>query len=90
MSRALTSLKNIGPTAAGMLEEAGITSPEALREAGAPLAYKILRHRFGAARVNALFLFAMEGALQERHWNAFSPKEKAALREAAAGDLEIG
>jgi DNA transformation protein len=90
VTRELAALKNLGPTTARMLREAGIETPEALREVGAPLAYRILRHRFGKARVNALYLFAMEGALQNRHWNSFTPGEKAALRDAAAGDLEAG
>ena len=32
----------------------------------------------------------MEGALQDRDLNSFSPEEKAALQEAVSGDLEIG
>ena len=84
------TLKNLGPTTAEMLREVGIETADDLREAGAALAYRVLQLRFRGQKVNALFLFAMEGALQDRHWNAFSPKEKAALREAAAGDLEIG
>jgi DNA transformation protein and related proteins len=88
MGEPLTALKNLGPESARMLLEVGIETPEALREAGAVLAYKLLQHRFGA-RVNALFLFALEGALTGRHWNSFSPEEKARLRSDADGDLEV-
>ncbi|MEM6326876.1 MAG: TfoX/Sxy family protein [Bacteroidota bacterium] len=84
------TLPNLGPTSASMIREVGIETADDLREAGAVLAYKILQHRFGRQRVNALFLFAMEGALIGRHYNDFSPEEKAALREAASGDLTIG
>lgn len=84
----LVSLKNLGSTSAAMLREVGIETPEALREAGAVLAYKILRHRY-PTHVNLLFLYALEGALTDRHWNSFSPQEKARLKAAVAGDLEI-
>jgi len=30
----------------------------------------------------------MEGALQDRHWNSFSPQEKAELKAAVEGELE--
>ena len=53
------------------------------------MGYAILQHRFGS-RVITLFLFALAGAMHGRHWNSFSPEEKAALREAASGDLESG
>lgn len=86
----IETLMNLGPTSVEMLRQVGIGTAGDLREAGAAMAYRILRHRFGKQRVNALFLFAMEGALQDRHWNSFTPDEKAALREEASGDLEVG
>ncbi|HYE95154.1 MAG TPA: TfoX/Sxy family protein [Rubricoccaceae bacterium] len=84
----LAGLKNLGPTSAEMLREVGIETPDALREAGAVLAYKLLQLRFGP-RVNALFLYALEGALADRHWNSFSPGEKARMKQEAAGALEV-
>ncbi|MEM1056124.1 MAG: TfoX/Sxy family protein [Bacteroidota bacterium] len=84
------TLKNLGPTSAEMLREVGIETAEDLHECGAVMAYKILQHRFGKQKVNALFLFALVGAMEDRHWNSFSPEEKAVLREAASGDLEVG
>ena len=53
------------------------------------MAYAILRHRFGT-RVNALFLYALAGALDGRHWTSYSADEKVALREAASGRLDVG
>ena len=70
-----------------MLREVGIETPEALREAGAALAYKILKHRF-PKEVMLNFLYAMEGALQDRHWNSFSPEEKEELKASVVGELE--
>ncbi len=84
-----TSLRNLGPTTAAMLEAVGIDSAEALREAGALLAYKILRHRYPTA-VGLLTLYALEGALTDRHWNSFTPEERARMKADADGDLEIG
>ena len=85
----IEALRNLGPFAARHLAEIGIESAEALREVGAPLAYKMLEHRAGR-HVHLLFLYAMAGALEDRDVNSYSPEEKAALREMASGDLEIG
>ncbi|NNF57540.1 MAG: TfoX/Sxy family protein [Rhodothermaceae bacterium] len=89
MSDALADLKNLGPRSIEMLGAVGIDTPEALREAGSVLAYKVLKHRFPKA-VNLLFLYALEGALTERHWNSFSREEKARLQAASQGELDIG
>lgn len=89
MSESLADLKNLGSRSTEMLRAVGIETPEALREAGAVLAYKILKHRFPKA-VNLLFLYALEGALTNRHWNSFSPDEKARLQAEAQGELKIG
>ena len=55
MSRAadpLSGLRNLGEKSAELLREVGIETPEALREAGAVLAYKILKHRFPKRLLN--------------------------------------
>ena len=86
---ALADLKNLGPTSSQMLAEVGIGTAEELRRVGAPFAYQILRHRYGT-RVNRLFLWALAGALDGRHWNSYSAEEKAALDAAASGDVRVG
>ena len=53
------------------------------------MAYKLVQHRVGG-RVNLLFLYALEGALADRHWNSFSAEEKARMKEDAAEELEVG
>ena len=78
----LAELPNLGPASARMLVEAGIETPEALRGLGAAFTYRVLRHRHGR-RVNAVFLYALAGALADRHWASFSPDERAALRASA-------
>lgn len=84
----LASLKNLGPKSVDWLRGAGIDSPAALKEAGAVLAYKIVKHRFPEASV--LLLYALHGALTDTHWNELSAAEKAVLRREAEGVLEIG
>ena len=72
-----------------MLAEIGITTADEVREIGAPMLYVMLKHRYGA-RVNRISLWALAGALQDRHWHSFSDVEKADLDAATAGDLEVG
>ena len=67
----------------------GVETAAEVRRLGAPMAYRILKHRFGAG-VNLLFLYALAGALADRHWNDFSAEEKAALAAEADGDLDVG
>ena len=84
-----SALKNLGPETDRMLREVGIETAAEVRELGAPMVYRILKHRFGA-RINRIALYALAGAVAGRHWNSFSPDEKAALTEAADGDLGVG
>ena len=72
-----------------MLAEIGVTTAEQVREIGAPMLYVMLKHRHGK-HVNRIWLWALAGALQDRHWNSFSDDEKAALDAATEGDLEVG
>ena len=82
-------LRNLGPTTARMLREVGLGTAEALRAAGAPMAYRMLRHRYGR-RVSRTALWALAGALDGRHWLSYSPDEKAALETAASDELTVG
>ena len=83
----LMSLKNLGPKSVAWLRAVGIDTHAALEEAGAVLAYKIVKHHFPEASV--LLLYALQGALSDTHWNALSAAEKATLRQEAEGELEI-
>lgn len=53
------------------------------------MTYRILEHR-SVAGINRTLLYALAGALADRHWASFSADEKAALTEAADGDLDVG
>ncbi|PAP78733.1 hypothetical protein BSZ37_09900 [Rubrivirga marina] len=72
-----------------MLAAVGIETADDLREVGAAMAYRMMRHRFGPG-VNRLALWALAGALQDRHWTSFTDAEKAALDADASGDLDVG
>lgn len=80
-------LKNIGPKTAPWLHAIGVHTRADLETMGALMAYKIVQHQ--QRDVNLLWLYALEGALQNRAWNSFSAEERDAMRAAAEGDLEI-
>ena len=84
-----SSLKNLGPASDRRLGAVGIETADDLRRLGAPMVYRMLRHRFGTG-VNRLTLWALAGALDDRHWNSFTDEEKAALDAEATGDLDVG
>ncbi|MEM8484645.1 MAG: TfoX/Sxy family DNA transformation protein [Bacteroidota bacterium] len=80
-------LKNLGPKSAEMLRSIDIDTFAALEKAGPVLVYKILQHRFKG--VNLLMLYALYGAVHNKHWNSLSPAEKETLKAAASGPLQI-
>ncbi len=82
------NLKNIGPKSAAWLRDMGIHTRDDLQEMGVVMAWKILKHR-RPEQVNLLLLYALEGTLSDRHWNALDPKRKAALKRAVSGRLEV-
>ncbi len=72
-----------------MLAEIGIETALEVERLGAPMAYRLLKHRF-PGRINRIALWALAGALEDRHWTSFSDQEKAALDREVEGDLEVG
>lgn len=81
------ALRNIGPKSLSWLHEIGIHTREDLDAVGAVMAYRIIRHHHPEASLN--LLWALVGALTDRHWNALPPEEKARLRAEAAAALEV-
>ncbi len=77
----LKGLTNIGPTIAARLAVAGIRTVGDLRHAGGPAAvYKKLK----AKNPDAIFpvcyyLYSLQGALEGRHWDNLSAKQKQML-----------
>ncbi|WP_396103675.1 TfoX/Sxy family DNA transformation protein [Cyanobium sp. Lug-B] len=80
----LSHLRNIGNTVALRLGEVGIKSEAELRRVGAAQAYQLMAAQCPGKRLPVCYyLYSLEGALQDRPWDALSEQEKAALRLAA-------
>lgn len=83
-SKPVTELKNIGKTVAARLQEIGITSESELRTTGSAKAYKLLSNQKpGSHLAVCYYLYSLEGAIQNRHWDDFSDEEKKHLRFSA-------
>lgn len=77
----LQELPNLGPFMVGRLEEIGLSSVDALRQAGAVHTYSQLKFRFGR-EITLNALWALDGALSGTDWRAISPERKVALKAA--------
>lgn len=75
-------LRNIGPKSAAWLRQVGLRSQEDLRQAGAVEAF--MRVRRAGFRPTLNLLYALEGALQDQHWQSL-PREH---RDALAAEVE--
>lgn len=76
----LSTLPNISDSLEKKLEEAGITSPDQLKEMGAEDAFIILKttDRLGSC-IN--MLYALEGAVQGVRWHYLNADRKQELKE---------
>ncbi len=81
------ALKNLGPQMTAWLEAVGIGTRSELARAGAPMAYLMLRHQFKG--INRLALYALFGALEDRHLNSYAPEEKARMTRAIEEDFQV-
>ena len=80
-SKSLSELKNIGKVVASKLHEIGITNEAELRKLGAAKAYKGLSNQYPDKHLPVCYyLYSLEGALKNKHWDDFSEKEKTKLR----------
>ena len=76
-STPVIKLRNIGPTSAQMLSDAGLVDAEDLRVLGPVLCYLAVQQ--AGYRPSLNLLWAIEGALTERAWNAIPEVRKASL-----------
>ncbi len=77
----LHQLKNIGKTVEKRLNEIGIFSSADLKKTGAAKAYqKLSQKQRGRHLPVCYYLYSLEGALKNKHWDAFSENEKKKLR----------
>lgn len=77
----LSELKNIGKTVASRLHEIGITNEKELKKLGSAKAYRWLSDKNPNKHLPVCYyLYSLEGAIQNKHWDDFSEKEKTKLR----------
>lgn len=80
----VAGLMNIGSTVAARLKEIGITSRADLEKVGSAKAYRWLSESTSNKKLPVCYyLYSLEGAIQNRHWNDFTESEKAKLRKEA-------
>lgn len=81
MIRKLSDLKNIGKTVASRLHEIGITDESQLKELGAAKVYKWLSEQNPETHLPiCYYLYSLEGAIQDKHWDLLTVQEKKQLR----------
>jgi len=85
--RLVAELKNIGATVAGRLQEIGITTQADLKAVGPVEAFRRIRERNpGVSIPVCYYLYSLEGALRNRHWDDLPQRVKQTLREQAGVD----
>ena len=84
---ALAQAANLGPKSAAVLERAGITSIERLRELGAVRAYAMAKS--AEPKVSLNLLWALEGALLGQSWQSVAREHRTILL-LALEDHELG
>ncbi|WP_299505081.1 TfoX/Sxy family protein [uncultured Roseobacter sp.] len=78
-------LKNIGATVAQRLYEVGIRTQDDLKRVGAVTAYCEMKRRHPGARTPlCYYLYSLEGALRDQHWDRIGEDVKETLRNDAA------
>ena len=81
MENELLNLKNLGNTSINWLKTIGINSYDDLKKVGPVEAYTQIKQRH--IKVSKVFLYALEGALTNTHWNDLPPNLKERLVEEA-------
>ncbi|MBV1787505.1 TfoX/Sxy family protein [Marinobacterium sp. D7] len=84
----LRDLNGLGPKSEAWLCEVGIDTPERLRETGAVAAFVKLQQEC-SVKPSMNFLYALVGALEDRHWTAIARTEKGRLLTELDGYCEL-
>ncbi|MEZ6049233.1 MAG: TfoX/Sxy family protein [Planctomycetaceae bacterium] len=79
-------MKNLGPKSREMLRQVKISTLEEIQELGAVTVYLKLQKKFPEVTLN--LLWALEGAIQNCHWNELTPARKAELKAQLANDIQ--
>lgn len=89
-STPVEKLRNIGPTIARRLTEIGIHTHGDLRSIGAVTAYQRIRAKNPGKTIPVCYyLYSLEGALRDRHWDALIPKLKQDLLARVSPDKRL-
>ena len=83
----LIQLKNIGAASVNILHAVGIHNANDLKQVGPVETYMRIKQR--GINVSKVMLYALQGALDDTHWNDLPPQTKADLLEAASNFNEI-
>ena len=78
-STPLQDLKNLGPTIIKRLEDVGIYTKADLQNVGPAPAYKLMQKKSPKHLHVCYYLYSLEGALKNVHWDDLSDKKKQAL-----------
>jgi len=84
----LRELKGLGSKSEQCLHEIGINTPEELQRIGAVRAFIRLRKE-SSIKPSLNFLYALVGALENRHWTEIAKKEKGRLLMELEGYREL-
>lgn len=80
----MVGLRNLGPTIIRRLAEVGIRSKRDLQRLGAVEVYRRIRAASGGRTVPVCYyLYSLQGALLNSHWNDLPETMKAKLRKDA-------
>lgn len=83
-SVSVKELRNVGATVAQRLHEIGIHTKADLERVGAVTAYCEMKQRHPEARTPlCYYLYSLEGALRDKHWDDIGEEVKQALRKEA-------
>jgi DNA transformation protein len=73
-------LRNVGPTIARRLREIGIRTRDDLRTVGPAAAYRRICAEYPGQTISVCYyLYSLEGALRDQHWDALGPQVKKQL-----------
>ncbi|MEM7412166.1 MAG: TfoX/Sxy family DNA transformation protein [Myxococcota bacterium] len=85
--RPVAELTNIGPTIARRLRKVGIETRGDLDRVGPAKVFQRVCAEYPRETISVCYyLYSLEGALRDRHWDAIGAKQKARLREEAGID----
>ena len=80
--RKLEEMRNLGATIVRRLTEIGIYSEADLQRVGPVDAYVLMQKQETTPLPVCYYLYSLEGALQDKHWDAISEKRKKELLKA--------